>query len=311
VLKLAFWALVALDLLGIGLFFLLGLAAAGSSRTNPLLVILLLLVIPAAVLGTATLLFTRATTMPIRLVALLIAAAPLLIAASSRGLAEFEFRSSTNAAGQMTFFRSGPMRDIAEAILRNDASAVAALAPTVDLNRSGVSDMTLLGLAIRQLRSTPDQHEVLRTLLAAGADPNRAAQYELPLAVAIQVSGKAGIRPAQLLLDAGANPNLTSSYGEPVFYAATGVSAAPEVLSLLIDRGADVNAENSQGRTALISAANTRNWKAALLLLRRGADPERGHGADGQTFRSLVDRDSGQPDHDGARADVSRYLQQH
>ena len=310
-LKLAFWVVVALDLFGIGIFFLLGLAAAGSSRTNPLLVTLLLLVIPAAVLGAAILLFTRATATPLRLVALLIAAAPLLIAASSRGLAEFELRSSTNAAGEMTFFRSGPMRDIAEAILRNDAAVVTAIAPTVDLNRTGASDMTLLALAMRQLRKTPDQQDVLHALLAAGADPNEEAQYELPLAVAIQVSGKTGPRPVQLLLDAGANPNLTSSFGEPVFYSATGVSASPEVLALLIDHGADINAEDSQGKTALISAANTRNWRAALLLLQRGADPERGHGAGGLTFKSLVDRDSDQPDPDGARAQVISHLQKH
>ncbi len=97
--KILFWRLVALD--GV-----LGLAAAGIARTNPLLV---------------------------------------------------------------TFFRSGPRREIAEAIPRNDAATVASLAPQVDLNRTGLSDMTLLWIAMRQLRSTPDQQHVLRALVAAGA----------------------------------------------------------------------------------------------------------------------------------------------
>ena len=46
-LKIAFWCLVAVDLLGILTLFILGLAAAGSTRTNPLQVALLLLVIPS------------------------------------------------------------------------------------------------------------------------------------------------------------------------------------------------------------------------------------------------------------------------
>lgn len=308
--KLAFWAVVALDVLGIGLLFVLGLAAAGGARTNPLQVVLLLLVLPSLPLLASILVFTRAASGAWRLVALLLAAAPLIIAVSARALAEARMRLGTNAQGEMTWFRSGPMREIAEAILRNDASTVARLAPTVDVNRRGTADMTLLVLALRQLQKAPLEHGAVRALLAAGADPDLASQYEHPLSIAIQRSGASGTEPVRLLLDAGANPNLRSSFGTPVFFAATGVTAPPEVLALLLDRGAELDASGSDGQTALLSAAMARNWKATLLLLQRGADWQQGRTAGGLGVRELVDRDAGQPDPDGARAEVMRLLEQ-
>lgn len=300
---------MALDVLGISLLFILGLAAAGSSRTNPLQVALYLLVLPCIPLAASVLLFVRATAPGWRLLALLIAAAPLLIAVSARTIAEVQLRANTNEQGELTFFRSGPMRAMAEAIARNDARTVDSLAKTVDVNETGFSDMTLLLLAARQLRRTPEQHDVLRALLAARADPNKGAQYELPLAIAIQVSGKAGPEPVKLLLDAGANPNLRDSFGTPVYFAATGQSSTLETLTLLLDRGADVNATGPKEATALFAAATTRNWKATHLLLQRGADWKRGRSVNGLPFESLIDSYAGAEGGDSTFAAVRRYLQ--
>lgn len=309
--KVAFWALVALDVCGVLLLFVLGLAAAGSARTNPLQVALVLLVLPCIPLAASVILFVRATAPGWRLLALLLAAAPLLVAVSGRAVAEVALRANTNEQGELTFFRPGPMREIAEAIARNDSSTVASLVPKVDVNKTGFSDMTLLMLATRQLRETPEQHGVLRVLLAAGADPNKGAQFELPLSVAIQVSGKSGPEPVKLLLDAGANPNLPDSFGTPVYFAATGLSSSLETLTMLLDRGADVNAMGPKDATPLFSAAATRNWKAALLLLQRGADWKRGKSVNGLTFQNLIDSYAGAESGDSAFADVRRYLQQH
>jgi len=311
VIRIAFWGLIALDTLGVLLLFVLGLAAAGSARTNPLQVTLLLLVLPCIPLALSVVLFVRSAAPAWRLLALLLAAAPLLIAVSSRGIAEVQLRANTNERGELTFFRSGPMRQLAEAIARNDSSTVAALASTVDVNRTGMSDMTLLILAMRQLRRTPEQQAVLRLLLEAKADPNKEAQYELPLAIAIQLADKTGPGPVKLLLDAGANPNLTSSFDVPVYFSATGQSSNVETLTMLLDRGADVNAMSPKGETALFSAAMTRNWKAALLLLERGADWKQGRNVDGLTFKSLIDSYAGSYGDDTTFADVRRHLQEH
>ena len=307
--RVAFWGLVALDLLGILLLFVLGLAAAGSSRTSPVQVTLLLLVLPCIPLAASVVLFVRATSPVGRVVALLLAASPLLILVSARAIAEVRLRANTNERGDLTFFQSGPMREIAEAIARNDSRTVASLVPRVDVNETGFSDVTLLLLATRQLRHTPEQHEVLRVVLAAGADPNKGAQYELPLAIAIQQSGKAGPEPVKLLLDAGANPNLKTSFGEPVWFAAVGQSSSLETLTLLLDRGADLNAMGPNESTALITAANTRNWKAALLLLQRGADWRRGRSVNGLPFKNLIDSYVGAESGDSAYVAVRQLLQ--
>jgi hypothetical protein len=309
IVKIIFWSLVAVDLLGVGLIFLLGLAAAGSSRTSTLQVAVVLLVLPVTLLSVAVLVFVKAGSAPMRLLAFLIAATPLAAAFSARAIAQIQFRTSLNAAGEMTFYRAGPLREMAEAISRNDSATVAALATKVEINRTGSAGMTLLGIAMRQLRRTPKQQEVLRILLDAGANPNQEAQSELPLSVAIQVSGEAGPGPVRLLLDAGANPNLADSFGSPVYFVATGVSADLEALALLIDRGADINAVTRAGTTALFSAAMTRNWPAALLLLRRGADWKVGKSANGLDFRTLVESQANLPDESGL-AEVRDFLRQ-
>jgi ankyrin repeat protein len=307
--RLAFWGLAALDLLGILLLFVLGLAAAGPSKTSPVQVTLLLLVIPCIPLAAAVVVFLRSTSPVGRGAALLLAAAPLLILVSTRAITEVQLRANTNERGDLTFFRSGPLRDIAEAIARNDSATVASLVPKVDLNETGFSDVTLILLAARQLRRTPEQHGVLRVLLAAGADPNKGAQYELPLAIAIQQSAKSGPEPGKLMLDAGANPNLKTSFGEPVWFSAVGQSSSLETLTLLLDRGADLNAVGPNESTALITAANTRNWNAALLLLERGADWRRGRSVNGLPFKSMVDGYAGAESGGSAYVAVRRLLQ--
>jgi hypothetical protein len=311
VIRVVFWGLVALDVLGIGLFFALGLAAAGSARSNPLQVALLLLVLPCIALILSVVMFVRATSPGWRLLALLIAAAPLLTAVSARAIAEIQLRVNSNGNGQLTFFRSGPMREMAEAIARNDTSTVAALVRTVDVNRTGLSDMTLLVLAMRQLRRTPEQQDVLRLLLQAGADPNKEAQYELPLSIALQLAAKTGPGPVKLLLDAGANPNRPNSFGSPVYFSATGQSSNIETLTMLLDRGADVNVMSPKGETALFAAATTRNWKAVLLLLERGADWKLGRSVNGLPFKSMIDGYAGSEGGDSTFALVRQYLQQH
>src|SRR5690606_10222283 len=126
------------------------------------------------------------------------------------------------------------------------------------------------------------------------------AQYEFPLSIAIQLADKTGPGPVKLLLDAGANPNLATSLGVPVWFAATGRSATPETLAMLLDRGADVNFVGPKGETALFSAAATRNWAAALFLLERGADWKQGRSVNGLSFANLIDSYTGAEGGDSA-----------
>jgi len=288
-LKLLFWALVALDVLGLLFFFVLGLAAAGSSRTSPLLVALYMLVLPGALLALAAVVFVRASSPGWRALAFLLAAAPLGILVVTQAFSRATIRANTNASGELTFFEAGPMRDLAEAIRRNDAATVASLAPSVDINEAGMDGMTLLIAALRQLRSTPEEHEVLAALLAAKADPNIGTKYELPLVMALQVTPRSGMRPIQLLLDAGADPNRVGPSGLPSYFSAIGRESSVDALRLLLDRGANVTATGAKGETALLQAATAPNWAAALLLLERGADWRVGRSFNGKTFTEVVE----------------------
>ena len=76
-LKILFWLFVAIDVVGLGLFFVLGLAAAGSAETHPLAVVLVMLVVPSLVLAAAVLLFLQTQWTGWRLLALLVVSGPM------------------------------------------------------------------------------------------------------------------------------------------------------------------------------------------------------------------------------------------
>jgi ankyrin repeat protein len=80
-------------------------------------------------------------------------------------------------------------------------------------------------------------------------------------------------------------------------------------LALLLDRGANIDAMAKDESTALFSAARARNWKAALLLLQRGADWRRGKSVNGMPFANLVDGYVGTKSGDSAFQSVRRLVQ--
>lgn len=285
--KILFWLLVIGDTAALLLLFLLGLAAAPSSRTSPLAVAWAMLVVPTAVLVLAIFLFHRVNTPVSRGAAMVLVALPLLWVVVTRGYYEMRLAATTTEDGTFRYFRAGPARDILDAIDRNDAATVTRLAPQVNLDARGLANMTLLMYAIRRLEEKPHELEPLRALLAAGADPNRAAD-ELPLFVAIQMSGEAGTEPVAMLLAAGANPNTIGQFGDPVYYMATGITIPVEVLELLLDRGADLDLRDREGRSVVFDAATTSNWPAVLLLLKRGVKYE-GRSINGETFEQMVE----------------------
>ena len=78
------------------------------------------------------------------------------------------------------------------------------------------------------------------------------------------------ISKVRVLLEAGANPNLGDDDGDetPLMRARN-----DEICSLLIDAGADINAQRSNGVTALmIAAQQTGNLEKVKLLIKAGAD---------------------------------------
>lgn len=94
----------------------------------------------------------------------------------------------------------------------------------------------------------------LKTLLAAGADPNGTATAlddlppigkSFPIGIALMSNHD---RHFALLLEAGADPNLTDGMGNTVLHLAAQINKPWHVLALL-EAGADPNARNAQGQT--------------------------------------------------------------
>ncbi|HPU50784.1 MAG TPA: ankyrin repeat domain-containing protein [Burkholderiaceae bacterium] len=287
--RLLFWVLVALDIAGLLFFFVLGLAAAGSTRTHPLTVALLMLALPAIPLVLAIWVFARSQSPLWRALSFALVAAPLAITVAAQAYNDARISANSNAQGDLTFFEQGPQRELVEAIRRNDAAAVSALLPRANVNASGMQGMTPLVIALRQLRATPTQQDVLKVLLEAGADPNKGTPYERPLEMALQTMARSGPAPVALLLARRADPNVRNTSGMPIWFAAAGHDSSVDTMALLLRHGADLHGTSAKGETVLFYAASASNWRAVLYLLERGAPAAQGRSFKGLTFREVVD----------------------
>ncbi|MCU0864455.1 MAG: hypothetical protein MUC36_11715 [Planctomycetes bacterium] len=238
-LKLLFWLFVALDAAAIGLVFVLGLAAAGSSRTQPLAVTLMLLVVPGAMLAAAIWLHQRTASPWLRLLAFALVSAPA--AALVIGRLAAEFSASSNPGG--IWGETELTRALRE--LEKDPGQLATvrtlLAGGADPNEPG--EQLPLVLAIYAVRHVGQ--EPLRLLLDRGADPNRQDQFGRPCwfaATGITVD----LAVLQLLLDRGADPQARSRDGHGGAWGAVACDnwAAAR---LLVQRGCPVDGRSPMG----------------------------------------------------------------
>ena len=143
---------------------------------------------------------------------------------------------------------------------------------------------------------TTDPLPLIKKLLDAGADPNalvnntprarmRAGSPRIVFATALMRAAFSGdLDLVKLLLAKGADPAIVSKDDETVLEAAAalgfiqgyskGKTAAErlEVIKLLVDLGADVNAADDYGITPLMVAANMGEVSIIQFLVDRGAD---------------------------------------
>lgn len=144
----------------------------------------------------------------------------------------------------------------------------AAAAAGADVNAVDSSGETPVMHAIRMLKT-----ENIRTLLALGADPNYGGMYgPAPLtANCLWNYGSPGAQVTRMLLEAGANVNAADGDGFTALMGAVRYGLE-EGVKILVDAGADVNARTNRGRTVLMEAAFNGWGETARFLIERGAD---------------------------------------
>ena len=163
-----------------------------------------------------------------------------------------------------SFSNAGSYDDFFTAVQRDDAPAVLGLLQRgFDSNTPNPSGAQGLFLALRE-----PSLKVARLLLGwpkTDVDPRNAAD-ETPLMMAA-LKGYADI--ARELVDKGADVNKPG--WTPLHYAAT--AGHLEIISLLLENHAYIDAESPNGSTPLMMAAAYGTASAVKLLLEEGADP--------------------------------------
>ena len=172
-------------------------------------------------------------------------------------------------------FFDGRMLEMARAIQSNDMARLRQLAVGQNLNQPGRQDMSLLWFAMQ-----PDQlnTEAVKTLVSLGADPaaNPIKDFGSPLDY-VFMSRKSpgdttGMKLLQAMLDGGMSPNKVDPYGTALLQKASGPgSGSLALIQLLLQRGADINARDSLGVTALYEAITVNHVNIALYLAQHGA----------------------------------------
>jgi ankyrin repeat protein len=75
----------------------------------------------------------------------------------------------------------------------------------------------------------------------------------------------------KLLLESRADVNAKGEYGETALMRAALSSGRMDIIKLLLEAGADVNAKSTNGKTALMTAAKNGHTETVKLLKEYGA----------------------------------------
>ena len=174
---------------------------------------------------------------------------------------------------------------LADAIRAGDANAVtAALERGADPDHATVAPMLVLAAS----RGAP---AAVAALLEAGADPDALDPRGRP---ALAVAGARGhLDVVERLLAGGADVETRegSPPGRTILQLVIDDAAEPStaVLGAIVDAGADIDARDDRGESALASAAFMDRYDAAAFLLERGAEAS-GANDDGVTPRRWAER---------------------
>ena len=152
-----------------------------------------------------------------------------------------------------------------------------------DVNARETDKMSALHAAVES-----GNVEIVRELLQAGAKVNaRTDTRRTPL---MMLDGDAKPELVNLLLKHGAKAGVVDDGKSTVLINAANFNASSEVLQILIGAGARVDAQNDEGRTALMEAAYEENLEAVKTLLEAGSNVDLSD-KEGKTAFELSDTD--------------------
>jgi len=147
--------------------------------------------------------------------------------------------------------------------------------------------MTFMRLALLNGHADPD---VVMALLRAGANPDQGRQMLLG-SINDGASANSGAmitekneRLLRAVVDAGVDLNHLDLQGQPRFFSALRWS---EGLAFMLEHGANIEAADTHGNTAIMVAVMLSKWPAVDVLLARGARIDRANNA-GERVRDFV-----------------------
>lgn len=261
-----FWGLLAIEIVGFAILLIVGFRSGGRSPEGP--VGAWLIFVPPVVWAVTAVLFYRTDSPSKQLIYTIFLALPLIQIILGPLYEKTQKAIWAHGARGADYFVWPAQRQLANAIYDHDVErAKQLIAAAGDLNKPYKQKETLFRFAITNVDDSDSSLELIRAMLAAGANPNYPPTEPLYFAI------YRGPRLTKLLLEAGADPNALESADRPVWWSVLSASKDEDLttLRLLLDHGADVKKRDREGGP-VAWAAHNKSWRALWLLIERGAD---------------------------------------